>query len=161
MDRVGHAQRHFELREIRFVECSAKYDDFADGREAAVRIGIADQTVVRNGKVLQVAMRFEFIAPSPIPDEASKRVELHARMRLEYDAVESRGEVDDASADVFARVNGIYNAWPYLREYVQASLMRLGLPSFELPLLRAGAAAQLAGLVDPPKRATVSELPKS
>lgn len=150
MDQVGRAQTHFELMAIRFVECSARYDDILDGKEQEVRIGIADQKVVRKDDLLEVAMRFEFLAPSPVPEEQTKQVALFARIRLEYELVKDRGAVDDADATAFGRVNGIYNAWPYLREFVQTSLLRLGLPPFELPLLRAGAAAHLAGLVDPP-----------
>lgn len=150
MDQVGRAQTHFELVAIRFVESSAKYDDIVDGKEPEVRISIADQKVVRRDDVLEVTMRFEFIAPSPFAEEQSKQVALFARVRLEYQLVKDRGAVDDDDATVFGRVNGIYNAWPYLREFVQSGLLRLGLPPFELPLLRAGAAAHLAGLVDPP-----------
>jgi len=150
MDQVGRAQTHFELMAIRFIECSARYDDLLDGKEQEVRIGIADQKAVRRDDLLEVTMRFEFFAPSPVPEEQTKQVALFARIRLEYELVKDRGAVDDADATVFGRVNGIYNAWPYLREFVQSGLLRLGLPPFELPLLRAGAAAHLAGLVDPP-----------
>lgn len=150
MDQVGRAQSHFELVEIRFVECVSRYDDVADGKEHAVRIGIADQSVAMVNESLHVAMRFEFVSPSPVRDEQGKQVELYARLRLLYDIVKERGPIEESDANVFGRVNGIYNAWPYLREYVRNSLVRLGLPAFELPLLRAAAAAHLAGLVDLP-----------
>lgn len=150
MKHVGAASRCFELDAIHFIDCHFSYSDVKDGADTEVKIGVVDQDVSRDGSILRVSMLFEFVAPSPFPDEAqSKRVEIRARLSLDYVHQSDRGEVDDADADMFGRVNGIYNAWPYLREYVQSSLIRLGLPSFELPLLRAGAAAQLAGLVDP------------
>lgn len=39
----------------------------------------------------------------------------------------------------FARVNSVFNAWPYFREFVHASLARMGLPPFILPVYRLSA----------------------
>lgn len=36
----------------------------------------------------------------------------------------------------FAEINGIFNAWPYFREFVHAALARMGLPPFILPVYR-------------------------
>lgn len=36
----------------------------------------------------------------------------------------------------FARVNGAYNAWPYLREFVQTSAARVGLLPVTMPVFR-------------------------
>lgn len=157
MKRVSRAQRCFELSALRFVEYSASYDTIADGNDPKLRIGIADQEVEIAGDSVGVQMRFEFLGPSPFQDEQEKQVEVTARIRVEYSRPAHREQFDSEDADVFARVNGIYNAWPYLREFVQTSLGRLGLPPFELPLLRPGAAAQLAGLIDAPEAADDEE----
>lgn len=150
MAQVSRAQRYFELSSIRFVDYRATYDTAREKKEPAVRIGITDQSVALHEEILQVGMRFEFIAPSPFPEQQDKQVEILAKLRLEYIAAEGHDLVDNTDTEMFGRVNGIYNAWPYLREFVQSNLMRLGLPQFELPLLRVGAAVQLAGLVHPP-----------
>lgn len=36
----------------------------------------------------------------------------------------------------FAEINGIFNAWPYWREYVQSMFIRMGLPPLTLPVYR-------------------------
>ena len=36
----------------------------------------------------------------------------------------------------FAKVNGLFNAWPYFREFVQSSFTRMNFPLVTLPLLR-------------------------
>ncbi len=36
----------------------------------------------------------------------------------------------------FANFNGIYNAWPYWREFVQNTIVRMGLPSLSIPVFR-------------------------
>lgn len=160
MKRVGAASRLFELAKIRFVDCSFSYMPKQAGSPGEVRIGIADQKVSLDENALHVSLLFEFLAPSPFKDEPGdreKQVSIRARIAIEYVPQRDRGQVDEADADVFGKVNGIYNAWPYLREYVQSSLVRMGLPPFELPLLRAGAAAHLAGLVDLPEEALATK----
>lgn len=157
MKRVGAVSSHFDLESIRFVDCHFSYVKRRDGADSEVRLGLAEQEVELEGNALHVSMLFEFLAPPPFDDELEKQVTIRARVSLEYTAKTDRGEVQREDAETFGRVNGIYNAWPYLREYVQSSLLRLGLPPFELPLLRAGGAAQLAGFVDAPEDATDAE----
>lgn len=50
---------------------------------------------------------------------------------------------DPSDLDAFARMNGVYNAWPYWREFLQASLGRMGLPPLVLPVLTQGAIEQM------------------
>ena len=38
--------------------------------------------------------------------------------------------------DAFGKTNGIYNAWPYWREYVQNIISRMGLPPLVIPVFR-------------------------
>lgn len=44
-----------------------------------------------------------------------------------------------ARADLaeFAKLNGMYNAWPYLREIVQSMTLRMGISPLVLPMFRA------------------------
>ena len=41
-----------------------------------------------------------------------------------------------AQRRLFARTNGLYSCWPYLREFVASSAARLGLPRIALPVWR-------------------------
>jgi hypothetical protein len=36
----------------------------------------------------------------------------------------------------FGDINGIYNAWPYWREFVQNTIGRMGLPTLTIPVFR-------------------------
>ena len=49
-----------------------------------------------------------------------------------------------ADLDAFAKVNGVYNAWPYLREIVQSTTMRMGIAPLMLPMFRVGPKPQAA-----------------
>ena len=41
----------------------------------------------------------------------------------------------DRIAMAFGKINGIFNIWPYWREYVQSSISRIGLPPVAIPLM--------------------------
>ncbi len=150
MRRVSAVSRFYELNEIRFVDCRFSYLQADENSTTELSIGVVDQLVQLEGTRLLSSMRFEMLGPSPFNEEPKKRVSISAKLIIEYERPNDRGDATVATEDAqaFGRVNGIYNAWPYIREYVQSCLLRLGLPPFELPLLRAPAAAQLAGFVN-------------
>ncbi len=50
---------------------------------------------------------------------------------------DSTTEIDDECVKAFGKINGLYNCWPYIREIIQSTLTRLGLPPFALPVLTA------------------------
>lgn len=58
-------------------------------------------------------------------------------LALEY-TISGDSPTDDleASLGAFARINGIYNAWPYFREVVQSTVSRMGLPPLVIPVYR-------------------------
>ncbi len=51
--------------------------------------------------------------------------------------------------DTFGEMNGIYNAWPYWREFVQNITTRMGLPALTVPVFRIAA--------HPPKKASINK----
>lgn len=146
MKQVGQAQRHCELVSIRFTECGFAYDKVKGDPDSEVKLSITDQEIDLEPDNLNVSMKFEFNAPSPFEGDQDQQVSIFARIRLKYTVDRGEIELDPANAEAFGKVNGTYNAWPYLREYVQSCLSRLALPPFELPLLRVDTAAQLAGV---------------
>ena len=38
--------------------------------------------------------------------------------------------------EAFCAMNGVFNAWPYAREFVQSSMARMNLPALVLPVMR-------------------------
>lgn len=61
-------------------------------------------------------------------------VTFSSRVRLVYDF--SSGVPERIGLDEFARTNGLYNAWPFLRELVQSTTMRMGIAPLMLPMFR-------------------------
>lgn len=56
---------------------------------------------------------------------------------------------EEDELDKFAKINGIYHAWPYWREFVQNCTTRAGLPPLTLYPIVATDAARMAGLAPP------------
>jgi preprotein translocase subunit SecB len=60
---------------------------------------------------------------------------IDASFLLVYNA-KNISEMPDEYFDSFGKTNGIYNAWPYWREFVQNATTRMGLPSLTMPVFR-------------------------
>ena len=72
-----------------------------------------------------------------VSEEAKEEplVSIETSFELQYCLPEGL-RVEPQTLTTFAETNGIYNAWPYWREFVQSTLARMGLPPVVLPLLR-------------------------
>ena len=66
-------------------------------------------------------------------EDSKEHLLIEAEFLLTY-LVESSDDLTDDNFDAFAFKNGIYNCWPYLREYVQSISGRLNIkPAITLP----------------------------
>ncbi len=70
-------------------------------------------------------------------DSQGERLSITATFRLDY-RVPDAGEFTDEQLSAFGQVNGVYNAWPFWREYVYSTMARLGLPPITMPVLHLG-----------------------
>jgi hypothetical protein len=61
-------------------------------------------------------------------------LEIEAEFALRY-RLTQQGVHDSNSVDAFAKMNGVYNAWPYWREFVQSTVARMGLPPLVVGVL--------------------------
>ena len=87
---------------------------------------------------------------------------VEADFFLEY-SLDKAIPITDEAATAFGRMNGIFNVWPYWREYVQSTSMRTGLPPVKLSLMTGAsllayytekdkAVADQICLVEPPRQ---------
>lgn len=151
LQQLKAATRFVEIAEIRFVDCRCTYGILAEPAVDAVEVNVRGQEVVVEGNTVRSAMTAEFRAPTPFADndaEKQKQVHVGARIEVKYALSPERDQDSDEAINTFARMNGVQTAWPYFREYLHSSLVRLGLPSFDLPLLKPLDAARLAGLLE-------------
>ena len=107
--------------------------------------GIPDVGVARPAEstMLFVKARFSLQVSKPeeaVEEEGAKDAEkpyltIEATFVLTY-FVDSFENLQDENLRAFAATNGIYNAWPYWREYVQSTISRMGQPPITVPVFR-------------------------
>jgi hypothetical protein len=153
LQQLKAATRFVEIADIRFVDCRCWYGTPAETSVDEVEVTVREQELVVEENTLRSAMTAEFRAPSPLSDndaEKQKQVHVGARIEVKYGLSPDRDTDSDEAINTFARMNGVQTAWPFFREYLHSSLVRLGLPSFDLPLLKPLDAARLCGLLERP-----------
>lgn len=74
-------------------------------------------------------------------------VSVKATIELSYRAT---AKFENEELEAFSRINGIYHAWPYWREFVQSATARAGLPPLTLHPIQAGDALVMAGFAPAP-----------
>jgi hypothetical protein len=72
------------------------------------------------------------VAPAP---KAEPLISIRAAFELRYRLPEGQTATME-ELEAFAEVNGVFNAWPYWREFVQSTSVRMDLPPVVLPLFR-------------------------
>lgn len=70
--------------------------------------------------------------PKTLPNAA---IAVSVSFELTY-RIPANMSAPEETLNEFGTENGIFNAWPYFREFVHASLARMGLPPFILPVYR-------------------------
>jgi len=113
--------------------------------EASLKV---DVTVSQDKPKLYVSVDYQLLLTST-PGNASlpPLVELSALIVLVYE-LNADLDLDSPIVQAFGRINGVYNSWPFWREFIQTSMIKMALPPFLIPLLMAPSAAKFAGYAD-------------
>ena len=127
-----------EIEGVRLVEITAETKVRSPADTGAVDLlvnrtaGISERQ--DNGTFFVVAK----IGTQLVPEHAKEDplVSIETSFELQYSLPE-KFHTDPETLTTFAETNGLYNAWPYWREFVQSTFARMGLPPVVLPLLRA------------------------
>lgn len=82
-----------------------------------------------------LAMNTESSAHGAETDSEQAFASLETHFVLVYSCPRA-GTFHEDQLRAFATINGAHNLWPYLREYVQSALMRLGVPGVTVPTLQ-------------------------
>ena len=84
-----------------------------------------------NGEVLFCGLRLLALAGDENRDRPAVRV--FAEYGLIYE-IAGEFEATEVALNEFARHQALFNVWPFFREFVQSSILRMGLPGAFLPL---------------------------
>ncbi len=127
--------------EIRFIRLVGSAFEFP-GRHMAggevIPVNIRDHTAARlDGRDLVVDIKLTLrlstdTNATPKSDESTDLLRIRGEFELGYRLSEGDA-LSEADLMAFAHVNGMMNAVPYWREFVSSTLVRAGLPSYEVP----------------------------
>ena len=93
--------------------------------------------------------------PNEAVADSGTGLRLEAEFALRY-RLNTGEPVDDNNVEAFAKMNGVYNAWPYWREFVQSSVARMGLPPLVVGVITQQSLVKLFP-ADPPRATALPE----
>ena len=138
LHRSGFVARVFALRDVVLVDFSASRDKpfHAVSTDETARISVnvedtADAALADDGAQLIAHVRFNVTATHA--DQVVMKVS--GQFDLRYGRQFDEGDVADDDATLFSKINGVYNAWPYMRELVANTFTRMGYPPFTMESL--------------------------
>lgn len=129
-----------ELMAVRLIGSSFSSKPSALEGLKEVDIDVNIQCRTQEDEHILVFPRFLLKAKQKGKKEAEENIQvrIEAEYILIYEAKDLKN-LSDESILAFANTNGIFNAWPYWREYVQSTIARLGIPNYTVPVFRLGA----------------------
>jgi len=124
-----------QLKDVRLISCKCAQTPVATLGKKAYDINYSTEVQVdkKNGYVI-VTAKFHFEAFTESKTQKPV-IFIDASFLLAY-KIENFEGLTQKGFEQFANLNGIYNAWPYWREFVQNTVTRMGLPSLSIPVFR-------------------------
>jgi hypothetical protein len=124
------------LTEVRLVELHAKTSirasEIAGDMTPVFRHWATAPSAVLEEGVFYVRAHLDLRIGS---ERTPQAVIVKIQYELEYELPEGQ-QATRSEVLAFAKVNGVFNAWPYFRETVQSAMQRMDLPPLVLPVYR-------------------------
>jgi hypothetical protein len=108
-----------------------------DGLEFRSSIVSVGYTLLKDEKKIFVYTSLSVKSDEGDGGESGKNLAIGAMFVLAYSASSMEG-IEDKHAEAFGSTNGIYNIWPYWREFVQNTSVRMGIKPIVVPVFRLG-----------------------
>lgn len=128
-----------EIEGVRLVEANAKTEIRSAADIEAASFHVEQSARVKERQKDGTFFVLATISAQVIPEDKDKKDEaviaIRAGFELQYKLPKNQ-VVSSRDLKTFAETNGIYNVWPYWREFVQSTFARMGLPPVTLPLFR-------------------------
>jgi preprotein translocase subunit SecB len=127
-----------QIIEIRMLESRAEQKRFDENlpRRMTQTIQIETHLDAERSR-LEVFPHFMLVVKRHEGSPEEMFVRIEARFALTY-SIGSQDNLSETNYEAFGQRNGVYNAWPYWREFVQSTTVRMGLPPLTLPVYRVG-----------------------
>jgi preprotein translocase subunit SecB len=140
-----------QIIDIRLLESRTEQKPFDFDLAKRMTTSISVQTHVdENLKVMEVFPHFRLlvIRKNDSPEEIFVRIEARFAVSYQLATLEN---LKKEHYDAFGDRNGVFTVWPYWREFVQSTTVRMGLPPLTLPVFRVGTSKLEQDSLLPPK----------
>lgn len=146
---AAQVAEHVQIVDVQVLESRSRQNSFAmiqDLPSALNSIKSVAHRIEKASSLLFVEASFELrlfqqnkkrpTAPGEAkPSDSAAMVEIDCTLLLVY-RVSTPETVQEPQLKAFAEVNGIYNAYPYWREFAQSMAARMGVPGLVVPVFR-------------------------
>lgn len=142
LDLASPVSSNVRIRSVSLKECDAR-SVAAEGSHGlgadTFRVGLQTRSAnfAKHEERNQFTVFTDFILEVTSKDDPEKRsiLTIQAVFALGY-SVDQISNFSNENLDAFARTNGVFNAWPYWREFVQNTVVRMGFPAITIPVYR-------------------------
>lgn len=124
------------LRSVVLVSTSCKrLAELADVDERLLKVHIDDAARVHllTESAVSVLVTFH-VRAGRVPQQRSDLFDLDVTFRVDYERTGGHA-FSQSDLGAFVKVNPVYNAWPYMREFVAGVTMRMGYPALHVESL--------------------------
>ena len=139
LDLASFVAQRVQIEDIRLVRSTVRREFESDEPPPVVEFGFnVDTDLDRETQRIKARVIFSFDSFFEGRRSAeTPPLHIEVGFALVY-SLQSLDDIDDEKIDAFGKMNAVYNAWPYVREFVQSTLVRMGLPALTLPVLTSG-----------------------
>jgi AraC-like DNA-binding protein len=129
--------RNAELREIRLADAvlRSKSPDEGIGESLKTEVSFKPGASEAAQDKLRLAVVFGFRIFEEADGNSIDLVNVDCQMVAEY-ALRPGYHPAESHIRAFHHANAVFNCWPFFREYIQSSIVRMGYPPPPVPFLR-------------------------
>jgi hypothetical protein len=127
-----------DLKSVKLLDCNCRLKpNYPEGQKDFEMDTSSQFDVNKEKSIVGVFIGFTLNAFSKEVDHKKENsfLNIGATFLLLYKINNTEG-LDDLAFKSFAEINGVYNAWPYWREFVQNISGRMGLSPLTVPVFR-------------------------
>lgn len=142
-----------EILDVRLISCQVEQTPEATS-DVPKDIELQAQTEVETNPDLNLVLVFvDFALTAHLKDtpKQAPALQISSKFLLTYSISDFEGLTEKAFQQ-FGEMNGIYNAWPYCREFIQNTTARMGIKPLTLPVFRIASKAEKTKRKAPSKK---------
>ncbi len=126
--------QRIQILDVRLLETRAEHKPFDSDNPGSVTTNIhVENNFNEQSKLLKVFPHFSLVVSQKDDSPENVFLRIEARFSVTYSLNSSEGLLQE-NYNAFGERNGVYNVWPYWREFVHSITSRMGLPPLIVPV---------------------------